>query len=323
MLHAEEPVVEKRRSPRSACGSTRRPPPTSRGLRGGPQGAHRDRGRRARRLRPARRAAACTPATGRRRASTRRALAGGRAASPAGSRGLSAPRRARSSAGVDRRRLGRLAAAGSCASAGLGGGRLGGLSRQRALVSAVHRSDGPRLGFVRRPAGAARPRARSAAAAAVGSAAASLSVAAFSPRRARPWTGRASSSCCARPGAGAARRPRARRVFGEFEQHRAALGMGHLATAEHDRHLDLVLVLEEALDMALLGVVVVRAIFGRSLISRIVICCWCFARPSASGPARTCTSSSRAHGRRAGARRRRPRRGRARAPARSAGRRRS
>ena len=33
--------------------------------------------------------------------------------------------------------------------------------------------------------------------------------------------------------------------------------MGHLAAAEHDRHLDLVARLEEALDVALLGVVVV------------------------------------------------------------------
>ena len=37
----------------------------------------------------------------------------------------------------------------------------------------------------------------------------------------------------------------------------AALGMGHLAAAEHDRHLDLVLAEQEALDVALLGVVVV------------------------------------------------------------------
>jgi hypothetical protein len=33
--------------------------------------------------------------------------------------------------------------------------------------------------------------------------------------------------------------------------------MGHLAPSEHDRHLDLVARLQEALDMALLGVVVV------------------------------------------------------------------
>src|SRR5215216_1442859 len=41
------------------------------------------------------------------------------------------------------------------------------------------------------------------------------------------------------------------------EDHLPALGVGHLAAAEHDRHLDLVARLEEALDVALLGVVVV------------------------------------------------------------------
>ena len=41
------------------------------------------------------------------------------------------------------------------------------------------------------------------------------------------------------------------------EDRRAALGVGHLAPAEHDRHLDLVLVAQEALDVVLLGVVVV------------------------------------------------------------------
>src|SRR4051795_7968029 len=41
------------------------------------------------------------------------------------------------------------------------------------------------------------------------------------------------------------------------EDHLPALRMGHLAPAEHDRHLDLVARLQEALDMALLGVVVV------------------------------------------------------------------
>src|SRR5689334_3644958 len=41
------------------------------------------------------------------------------------------------------------------------------------------------------------------------------------------------------------------------EDHLPALRMGHLAPAEHDRHLDLVARLEEALDVALLGVVVV------------------------------------------------------------------
>jgi hypothetical protein len=47
-------------------------------------------------------------------------------------------------------------------------------------------------------------------------------------------------------------------VLGEaVEDHLAALGVGHLAPAEHDRHLDLVAPLEEALDVALLGVVVV------------------------------------------------------------------
>ena len=42
-----------------------------------------------------------------------------------------------------------------------------------------------------------------------------------------------------------------------LEQHPAALGVGLLAAAEHDRHLDLVAALEEALDVALLGLVVV------------------------------------------------------------------
>jgi hypothetical protein len=41
------------------------------------------------------------------------------------------------------------------------------------------------------------------------------------------------------------------------EQGAAALGMGLLATAEHDRDLDLVLLVEEALDVALLRLVVV------------------------------------------------------------------
>jgi hypothetical protein len=41
------------------------------------------------------------------------------------------------------------------------------------------------------------------------------------------------------------------------EQLLAALGVGHLAAAEHDRHLDLVAPVEEADDVALLGVVVV------------------------------------------------------------------
>ena len=41
------------------------------------------------------------------------------------------------------------------------------------------------------------------------------------------------------------------------EQRPAALRVGLLATAEHDRHLDLVLLVEEALDVALLGLVVV------------------------------------------------------------------
>src|ERR1041384_8501733 len=36
------------------------------------------------------------------------------------------------------------------------------------------------------------------------------------------------------------------------EDHLPTLGMGHLTPAEHDRHLDLVAALEEALDMALL-----------------------------------------------------------------------
>ena len=37
-----------------------------------------------------------------------------------------------------------------------------------------------------------------------------------------------------------------------LEQRSAALGMGLLAAAEHDRHLDLVLLAQEALDVALL-----------------------------------------------------------------------
>ena len=51
-------------------------------------------------------------------------------------------------------------------------------------------------------------------------------------------------------------------VLGELigeavEERDAALGVRHLAPAEHDRDLDLVLVAQEALDVALLGVVVV------------------------------------------------------------------
>ena len=47
-------------------------------------------------------------------------------------------------------------------------------------------------------------------------------------------------------------------LLGEaVEDHRAALGVRLLAPAEHDRDLDLVLVLEEALDVALLRRVVV------------------------------------------------------------------
>ena len=47
-------------------------------------------------------------------------------------------------------------------------------------------------------------------------------------------------------------------LLGEAVEDRdAALGVRHLAAAEHDRHLDLVLVAQEALDVALLGVVVV------------------------------------------------------------------
>ena len=97
-----------------------------------------------------------------------------------------------------------------------------------------------------------------------------------------------------------------------------ARGGPDLATAEHDRDLDLVLALEEALDVTLLGVVVVlrdlRAeldLTDRDLLLVLA------RRPSASAPARTCTSSSRAHGRRADARPGRPRPGRDRAPART------
>ena len=47
-------------------------------------------------------------------------------------------------------------------------------------------------------------------------------------------------------------------LLGEaVEDHHAALGVRDLAAAEHDRDLDLVLVAQEALDMALLGLVVV------------------------------------------------------------------
>src|SRR5674476_1201116 len=48
-------------------------------------------------------------------------------------------------------------------------------------------------------------------------------------------------------------------VLGEaLQQAKAELGPGLLATAEHDRHLDLVASLEEPLDVALLGGVVMR-----------------------------------------------------------------
>ena len=55
-------------------------------------------------------------------------------------------------------------------------------------------------------------------------------------------------------------------LLGEpVEDRDAALGVGHLAAAEHDRDLDLVLVAQEALDVALLGVVVVLRDLGAEL----------------------------------------------------------
>jgi hypothetical protein len=49
------------------------------------------------------------------------------------------------------------------------------------------------------------------------------------------------------------------------EDHHAALGVGDLAATEHNRHLDLVLVAQEALDVALLRVVVVLGDLGAEL----------------------------------------------------------
>src|SRR5215207_8363451 len=49
------------------------------------------------------------------------------------------------------------------------------------------------------------------------------------------------------------------------EQRAAALGMALLAPAEHDRHLDLVLLLQEALDVSALGLVVVLGDLGAEL----------------------------------------------------------
>ena len=57
------------------------------------------------------------------------------------------------------------------------------------------------------------------------------------------------------------------------EQQLAALGVRHLAAAEHDR--DLTLSVEEADDVALLGVVVVLRDLRAELDLADVICCWC------------------------------------------------
>src|SRR5204862_4613533 len=58
----------------------------------------------------------------------------------------------------------------------------------------------------------------------------------------------------------------ARQFLGEpVEDRGAALGVGDLAPAEHDRDLDLVLVAQEALYVSLLGVVVVRGDLGTEL----------------------------------------------------------
>ena len=70
--------------------------------------------------------------------------------------------------------------------------------------------------------------------------------------------GRGPCACCDPPAGEPARSRRARR--GRRRGARAgsaALGVGLLAAAEHDRDLDLVLLVQEALDVALLGLVVV------------------------------------------------------------------
>ena len=82
-----------------------------------------------------------------------------------------------------------------------------------------------------------------------------------------------------------------------LQQRPAALGVGLLAAAEHDRDLDLVVVLEEALDVALLGlVVVVRDLRPQLDFADVDLRSGACAPASASAPARTCTSSSRAGG---------------------------
>ena len=82
-----------------------------------------------------------------------------------------------------------------------------------------------------------------------------------------------------------------------LQQRPAALGVGLLAAAEHDRDLDLVLLAQEALDVALLGLVVVvgdlRAELDLADVDLLLVLA---GLPSASAPARTCTSSSRAGG---------------------------
>ena len=137
--------------------------------------------------------------------------------------------------------------------------------------------------------------------------------------RRRGRSARASSSCCARPGWAAARSCRARRCPRPGAAAAlAALGVGHLAPAEHDRDLDLVLVLEEALDVALLGLVVVLGDLRAQLDLADRHLLLVLARGLApSAPARTCTSSSRGRGTPAAAPRRPPRPGRGRAPGRT------
>ena len=110
-------------------------------------------------------------------------------------------------------------------------------------------------------------------------------------------------------------------VVEALQQRPAALRVGLLAAAEHDRHLDLVLVAKEALDVPLLRLVVVVGDLRAQLDLAHVHLLLVLARlPSPSAPARTCTSSSRAAGPRAASRRARPRRGRDRARAPSPGR---
>ena len=91
----------------------------------------------------------------------------------------------------------------------------------------------------------------------------------------------------------------------------AALGVRDLAAAEHDRDLDLVARLQEALDVALLGrVVVLRDLRAELDLADRRSAAGACGPPSGAGSARTCTSSSPGSGRRAAWRQERPRRGR-------------